>query len=58
MSVIPALGRLRQEDLKLEANLGFIVRLCAKKEKRKKPKVGENILPRVFITKEILFWWY
>jgi hypothetical protein len=28
MSVIPALGRLRQKHLKLEASLGYLVRPC------------------------------
>jgi hypothetical protein len=30
--VIPALGRLRQEDLKLEASLDYIVRPCLRKK--------------------------
>jgi hypothetical protein len=28
MLVIPVLGRWRQEDLKFETSLGYIVRLC------------------------------
>jgi hypothetical protein len=35
MPVIPALGRLRQEDLELEAMLGYIVRHYLKRKKRK-----------------------
>jgi hypothetical protein len=34
--VIPALERLRQEDQELEDSLGYIVRLCLKKKKKKK----------------------
>lgn len=31
--VMPALGRLRQEDHKFEASLGDIARVCQKKKK-------------------------
>jgi hypothetical protein len=33
---IPALRRLRQEDPKFKANLGYTARLCLKKKKEKK----------------------
>jgi hypothetical protein len=32
MPEIPTFGRLRQEDHKLEASLGYIVRSCLKKK--------------------------
>jgi hypothetical protein len=32
--VIPALGRQRQDDHKFEDSLGYIERLCLKKQKR------------------------
>jgi hypothetical protein len=35
-SVIPALGRLRQEDLKFETSLGYLARPCLQKSKNKK----------------------
>jgi hypothetical protein len=38
MSVIPALGKLRQENCKFEASLGFIVRACLKKQNKAKQK--------------------
>jgi hypothetical protein len=34
--VIPALGRLRQEEHEFDANLGYIVKPCLKKPKEKK----------------------
>jgi hypothetical protein len=36
MSVIPTLGRLKQEDCKLKASLGYTVRPCLKEEKKTK----------------------
>jgi hypothetical protein len=35
-SVIPVLGRITQKDHKFEASLGYTVRLCLKKGRRKK----------------------
>jgi hypothetical protein len=42
MSVIPTLGRLRQEDHEFETNLGYIARTCLKKAKGKERKRIEN----------------
>jgi hypothetical protein len=35
MSVIPALGRLRQEGGEFETNLSYIARACLKKKKKR-----------------------
>jgi hypothetical protein len=35
-SVIPALGRLTQEDQEFKANLGYTARSCVKKDRKKK----------------------
>jgi hypothetical protein len=37
MPIIPALGRLRQEDLKFDVNLGYIVRLLSQQNKTTNP---------------------
>jgi hypothetical protein len=34
MPIIPALGMLREEDLKFQPSLGYTVRLCLKKKKK------------------------
>jgi hypothetical protein len=34
MPVIPALGRLNEEDHELETSLGYIARPCLKKQKK------------------------
>jgi hypothetical protein len=31
MSIIPALGKLRQEELRFQSSLGYILRSCVKK---------------------------
>jgi hypothetical protein len=40
--VIPAFGRLRQEDLEFKANVGYIVSPCLKKPKKKNPKAEKR----------------
>jgi hypothetical protein len=48
LPVIPALGRLRQEELEFEASLDYTARSCLKKLKTKNKKVGWN--ERSYIT--------
>jgi hypothetical protein len=43
MFVIPALGRLRHEGHKFEANLDYIVRPCLEKKKRKEKKKPNSL---------------
>jgi hypothetical protein len=42
MSVIPALGRLRQLDCEFKVSLGYIGRSCLKERKREKEKRREG----------------
>jgi hypothetical protein len=43
MPEIPAFRDLRQEDHKVDAYLGYVVRLCLKKKKKKKKKKRKDI---------------
>jgi hypothetical protein len=46
MPVIPALGRLRQEDPELEANLGYKARPCHKTTNKTKQTKRESLQGR------------
>jgi hypothetical protein len=37
MPIIPVLGRLRQENYKFKASLGYLARLCFKTSKQQQP---------------------
>jgi hypothetical protein len=43
MPVIPALGKLRQEDCKFEVSLVYIMRSCLKQTKTKKERKETNL---------------
>jgi hypothetical protein len=44
MAIIPALGRLRQEDHEFKASLGCLVRPCLKKSNQKKKELASQLL--------------
>jgi hypothetical protein len=50
MSLIPALGRKRQEDLKFKASLSYIVRAYLKKKKKQKDKPKSEITVKNIYT--------
>jgi hypothetical protein len=50
LPVISALGRLRQEDGKFEANLGYVARSCFKTKKQKKQKQTKTAILITIIT--------
>jgi hypothetical protein len=45
MLVIPALGRLRQEDCKFEASLSYTMKPCLKKTHKKKKGKRKTLVP-------------
>jgi hypothetical protein len=45
MPIIPAFRRLREEDHKFKANLGYIVRFCFKKRARQRQTNPYSIAP-------------
>jgi hypothetical protein len=47
LALIPTLGRLRQEDHEFKVNLGYMVRPCLKKRKKRKEK-KEQVVPRSY----------
>jgi hypothetical protein len=49
--VIPAVGRLRQEDCKAKASLSYIVRSCLKRWDR-----DREHLPKLLALKDMSFW--
>jgi hypothetical protein len=63
MSVIPALGKLREKDHRCKTSLRYIARPCRRtmkeggkeegREKRKRSEEGEEIIPLFFLNKPI-----
>jgi hypothetical protein len=47
--VIPALGKLRQEDCEFQASLDYTVRSCLKKKKKKKKKKPTNKTNKIIL---------
>jgi hypothetical protein len=42
-TIIPAFGRLRQEDHEFKTSLGYVAKPCLKKRKRKKKERKEKV---------------
>jgi hypothetical protein len=49
MPLIPAFGRLRQEDLEFEANLSYIVSVSKKKKKNQTRSIGRDQIIEMFV---------
>jgi hypothetical protein len=56
MSIIPALGRLRWEDCEFEVSLGYIMRPCPKKARKKREKgCYEHLCEPVFSSANYVY---
>jgi hypothetical protein len=57
ISIIPALGRLRQEDCKFVTRLGYIARPCLQKNKTKQTRINLLSVQLALLRRQLSLFW-